>query len=435
MSSKTKSVTKPNPAKHILAASNSSTSTPVVSSPVIVATPSTISIEPEDERDMEKAREEAVADTQGTVKMDEGQKPELSGSKDESSADHGKHVVKAKKKKKNKDEKRMRKSKRVKGKVKKGKSAKADSSDDETSSDSDSSSSSDGSSSDDESSEDEKESHKRKKKALKKKAEKKKAKAKAKKKKSKKYDASSDDSNSDSSASSDSDSDSDSDFETDKKRRKRKSKKKSKSSKKDKYELPSSSSESSSSDEEETKANDANPPAAEKSVEDMQVELEAKKAELAQLQVTILQKSTAVAVGVPPVPPAPEVPVTKKKGAKSGKGRLEYKRVDQVWDTKLRDYKITESAGEKPDEFDCVSIYVLSCVNVTAASSSADSISQVFTVRRKFNWENKYQYTLVDIKSNHLKDALIEVLRDVKGQSLEEEVPAVSPPFLYFSHV
>jgi len=99
---------------------------------------------------------------------------------------------------------------------------------------------------------------------------------------------------------------------------------------------------------------------------------------------------------------------SKKKGRKASKSRkrasmLEYKRVDQLWDSTIHNYKLTESAEGGEDEFE----------------------AYVFTVRRKFDWENKYRHTVVDIKSKPLREALAEVMKDVKGVSLVEEQPCV----------
>ncbi|KAF1992207.1 hypothetical protein K402DRAFT_415902 [Aulographum hederae CBS 113979] len=102
------------------------------------------------------------------------------------------------------------------------------------------------------------------------------------------------------------------------------------------------------------------------------------------------------------------------KAEKSEKPRkrasmLEYKRVDQLWDSTIHNYKLTESAEDQEDEFD----------------------AYIFTVRRKFDWENKYRNTVVDIKSKFLKEALAEVMKDVKGVSLVEEQPCVDPNMLF----
>jgi hypothetical protein len=46
-------------------------------------------------------------------------------------------------------------------------------------------------------------------------------------------------------------------------------------------------------------------------------------------------------------------------------------------------------------------------------------------VKRKFNWDGEYKYTVVEVKSNALRDALQVILKDVKGLSLVEEIPEV----------
>jgi hypothetical protein len=107
--------------------------------------------------------------------------------------------------------------------------------------------------------------------------------------------------------------------------------------------------------------------------------------------------ASAVAGITPPIP---------KPSAK--KNAHEFKRVDQVWDTKLRDYKLIESTADQKDEFECV-----------------------FTVRRRFNWEGKLRDTLVDIKSKALRGVLQNVLKDCKCVSLVEETPEIDPHILY----
>jgi hypothetical protein len=107
--------------------------------------------------------------------------------------------------------------------------------------------------------------------------------------------------------------------------------------------------------------------------------------------------ASAVAGITPPIPKPPA-----KKNAH------EFKRVDQVWDTKLRDYKLIQSTADQKDEFECV-----------------------FTVRRRFNWEGKLRDTLVDIKSKALRGVLQVVLKDCKCVSLVEEKPEIDPHILY----
>ncbi|KAF2732216.1 hypothetical protein EJ04DRAFT_514069 [Polyplosphaeria fusca] len=135
----------------------------------------------------------------------------------------------------------------------------------------------------------------------------------------------------------------------------------------------------------------------------------ADQSEATKLQQRLAQQQLAMILSsnVPPPVPAPPPPPPEKKK----KGKLEYKRLDHVWDSKLRDYKLTETVEEKKDEFDCV-----------------------FAVRRRFNYENQYTQTYLDIKSKLLKEALKEILKDVKGISLEGESPSIKPNMLFLYH-
>ena len=91
-------------------------------------------------------------------------------------------------------------------------------------------------------------------------------------------------------------------------------------------------------------------------------------------------------------------------------------RVDRIWDTNRHNYVLKETA-EDPDvgEYD----------------------QYVFQVRRKFDWENKYLNTVLDIKSKALKEALKHVMNEVKGVSFAEETPVVDPNmiFLYLEEI
>lgn len=118
------------------------------------------------------------------------------------------------------------------------------------------------------------------------------------------------------------------------------------------------------------------------------------------LQNLKMQQLAAAQAAAGILPPTLKLPV--KKNAH------EFKRVDQVWDTKLRDYKLIESTADQKDEFECV-----------------------FTVRRRFNWEGKLRDTLVDIKSKALRGVLQVVLRECKCISLVEDIPEIDPHVLY----
>ncbi|KAJ5885853.1 hypothetical protein N7504_011689 [Penicillium tannophilum] len=96
----------------------------------------------------------------------------------------------------------------------------------------------------------------------------------------------------------------------------------------------------------------------------------------------------------------------KKKPA----SKVAFKRVDQLWDSTIHKYKLTETVDD-PD---------------------ADEWDQyIFTVRRKFNWENKFLDVVVDIKSKPLRDSLAKVMDGVKGVSLVEEPAVVDPNMLF----
>jgi hypothetical protein len=329
------------------------------------------------------------------------------------------------------ERKKVRGNKKVKRPTKKAKRTIIESSTSESSEDSDSESES--------SSEDEKTKRKRKQKLAAKRAaakKKQKAKAKSKKNKSKRYVPSSDDS-----SSSDSDSDSESDVEvvkSDKKSRrkslkakmkKRKSKKSDTSSDDDSESStisPSSSSSGSETEDERSRRKRA------------KAKREAKKSKVVIDQYSTEESSAAEDAPVPPPLPV-DAPVPgrdintqvaqvetllaslklRQTAASAGatttkldkpvkKNSLEFKRVDQVYDMKIRDWKLVESNKDTKDEFDCV-----------------------FTVRRRLNWEGKYQETQVDIKSKVLRNCLQEVFKECKSISLVEDTPQLDPHTLF----
>lgn len=97
-------------------------------------------------------------------------------------------------------------------------------------------------------------------------------------------------------------------------------------------------------------------------------------------------------------------------GKKAKVQRLEYKRVDQVWDSSIHNYKLQDTAETSPD-------------------TQYDEF--LFHVRRTFDWEGKYKTTIVDIKSKLLRDALRDVMGNIKGVSLVEETPKLDPNMLF----
>ncbi|KAK3311025.1 uncharacterized protein B0T15DRAFT_489657 [Chaetomium strumarium] len=97
-----------------------------------------------------------------------------------------------------------------------------------------------------------------------------------------------------------------------------------------------------------------------------------------------------------------------KKRQKASK--LDYKRVDQVWDDTIHNYKLQDTAegivDAQYDEF-------------------------IFHVRRTFDWEGKYKATIVDIKSKLLRECLQDVMGAIKGVSLVDDTPKLDPNVLF----
>ncbi|KAE8420704.1 hypothetical protein BDV36DRAFT_292898 [Aspergillus pseudocaelatus] len=100
----------------------------------------------------------------------------------------------------------------------------------------------------------------------------------------------------------------------------------------------------------------------------------------------------------------------KSKGRKKAASKIAFKRVDELWDNTIHNFKLTETMDD-PDanEWD----------------------QYLFTVRRKFDWDNKYTETVVDLKSKYIRDALTKVMDGVKGVSLVQETAVVDPNMLF----
>ncbi|KAK6221246.1 ATPase [Colletotrichum tabaci] len=90
--------------------------------------------------------------------------------------------------------------------------------------------------------------------------------------------------------------------------------------------------------------------------------------------------------------------------------KLDFKRVDQVWDSAIHQYKLQDTAATTSDTL--YDAYVLQ-------------------IRRTFDWEGKYSATLVDVKSKVLRECLQEVMGNIKGVSLVDETPKLDPNMLF----
>lgn len=100
-----------------------------------------------------------------------------------------------------------------------------------------------------------------------------------------------------------------------------------------------------------------------------------------------------------------------KDGKKKLKAtKMDYKRVDQVWDNTIHNYKLQDTAEGTID---------------------AQYDDFLFHVRRTFDWEGKYKATIVDIKSKFLRECLQDVMGNIKGVSLVEETPKLDPNMLF----
>ncbi|KIL86775.1 hypothetical protein FAVG1_10031 [Fusarium avenaceum] len=102
--------------------------------------------------------------------------------------------------------------------------------------------------------------------------------------------------------------------------------------------------------------------------------------------------------------------VDKKKSKDKKAKNPAFKRVDQVWDTNIHNYKLQDTAD---------------------ANNDAQYQDYIFHVRRTFDWEGKYRATVIDIKSKLLRECLQDVIGNVEGVSLVDETPRISPNLLF----
>ncbi|KAM0276484.1 hypothetical protein ACHAQH_006711 [Verticillium albo-atrum] len=103
----------------------------------------------------------------------------------------------------------------------------------------------------------------------------------------------------------------------------------------------------------------------------------------------------------------------KKKAVKNEPAtpvRLEYKRVDQVWDSTIHNFKLQSTAE---------------------GGSDAQYDAFVLQIRRVFDFEGKYKSTTVDVKSKLLRECLQDVVGNIKGVSLVDNTPRLDPNLLF----
>jgi hypothetical protein len=82
-----------------------------------------------------------------------------------------------------------------------------------------------------------------------------------------------------------------------------------------------------------------------------------------------------------------------KKGKKKRASKLEFKRVDQLWDNSIHNYKLTDTAeDEESSEYD----------------------QYLFNVRRTFDWEGKHKVSLLVVVSS-----LVLIYVDYRGRHQE----------------
>ncbi|KAB5523822.1 cation channel-like protein [Coniochaeta sp. 2T2.1] len=89
--------------------------------------------------------------------------------------------------------------------------------------------------------------------------------------------------------------------------------------------------------------------------------------------------------------------------------RSDFRRVDQFWDNHIHDFKLQDTAEPK--------------------ALIADDVP--FQVRRVFDYNGRYKATLVDIKSEPLRECLQAIMGNVRGINLVEGIPKIDPNTLF----
>ena len=97
-----------------------------------------------------------------------------------------------------------------------------------------------------------------------------------------------------------------------------------------------------------------------------------------------------------------------RKHSKRGT-KIDFKRVDWIWDTDLYAHKLQDTADMASSQYD----------------------EYIFHVRRTFDCEGKFRATFVDIRSKLLRECLQDVIGNVRGASLVDETPKLDPNLLF----
>ncbi|KAK7734115.1 hypothetical protein SLS63_004400 [Diaporthe eres] len=108
--------------------------------------------------------------------------------------------------------------------------------------------------------------------------------------------------------------------------------------------------------------------------------------------------------------PDKKLPGGAAESQKQKSKKYDFKRVDQVWDNSIHNFKLQDTAE-------------------SAADKKYDGFC--FHVRRTFDWEGKYKATVVDVKSKALRECLQDVIGNIKGVSLVDETPKIDPNVLF----
>ncbi|KAG8167856.1 hypothetical protein KVR01_003545 [Diaporthe batatas] len=118
----------------------------------------------------------------------------------------------------------------------------------------------------------------------------------------------------------------------------------------------------------------------------------------------------AVIPGRRPVATGSKLPAGADAPQKKKTKKFDFKRVDQVWDNSIHNFKLQDTAESSSDK-------------------KYDGFC--FHVRRTFDWEGKYKATVVDVKSKALRECLQDVIGNIKGVSLVDETPKLDPNVLF----